>query len=434
MALTASAPITTSRGDHLNDSDGFISKFEVVKTINAEPADGESKGVSAHTVISVGKCNDINLDADTGFIGMFAILRYTELLCTSDAASLKKCVASWCRRPTSTAIIAALLRRDRGASHFLRIEEGGTDVFVHPCQLLSNIEVGVSTRTWFLSAAAFALSYSQITKACEESPRDFANLDEHIEALQGRVNVLGSKYGIRKLVESALTSVKPPYADFDYTSVAHDVISRLSLLARADLAVMKHLKKQMPPQPRPERITALNVTVEQLRFLKDVSATNGDLWCERSLHTYELGEETGGVAVFPSGYLYSIIGGPGVSARKLLKGRTTLARMESIIPYIPYEFSGYSGDIGRIALLASQARKGASSKAYTRADLDVAKTAIATYAVSLAVSMIVDPLMIDLLRRADHKASDKSIRAVIPVPVLPEPVEEEEASEAPEDE
>lgn len=415
MALIATAPILTARGDQLNEADGFIAKFEVKKrlgTVPAAPKTKETEGndeQAAHSILTIGNCKGIRVDTATGFVGMDIVLHYTQLLCTTDAASLKKTLVSWMRRPTSVAIASTLLRRDRGISYYTRTEDGDTDISVHPSQLLSNIDVGASTRTWLVSTATFTLSYHQIFRAYQSHPQDFADIDSHIDYLNTKIEVLSNEDNSGRIILGALSATKVPYPDFNYTAMAKEARCRLILLSRADLEVFKYIKKcqdkdsaagKGSKKSRKEEVASSDISTDQLRFLKTVSESNGDLWFERSAHTYDFGDRTGTIMVFPSGYLYSVIGGPGIGGSALMKDRTALARMESLLPYLPYELSGYDGKIESLALVESQIRKGAATKVFSKADLDVAKSKIVDYALRLATAMILDPTIYEITRKS----------------------------------
>jgi hypothetical protein len=428
MSLTATVPVLTARGDQLNEVDGFIEKFKVVRVVAQITGEKESEERSAHTLVTIGNCKNIEIDHETGFVALTEILRYSQLLCVTNLTAVKKCAAVWFKKPTSIVISAMLQRRDRGVSQFDRIELKEMDFFVHPALLLANVEVGDSTRTWLISVAAFTFSYHQLIKAFQQTPRDFERVRDHIHALEARVAVLNSPLGIQKLIDWAQRTVKPPYPDFNYTAVAHDAVDRLALFARADLAVMKYIKKVMSvlSEDKPKRkhrkgdVSTLDVTHEQLAFLSTVAKDNGDLWFGRSAHGYELGDQAGAVVVFPSGYLYSIVGS---NSHNLMKDRTALSRMESLAPYLPFEFTGYAGDMTTLALIEAQQRKGTPSKVSAKVDMEAAKAAISAYALKLTTAMIVSPVLLELVNKAKSSpVKEESVAS--------EPIVEEAESEA----
>lgn len=439
MALIASDPGQTSRGDDLAD-DGFISTFKVVRQVaktHAIAATEKTKGRdehAAHTLVNIGNCEEMVIDAETGFVGVTDVLHYTCLLCTTDHASLKKAVTAWFKKGTATTIASMLIQRDRGTSSFSRKEDDVGEFFLHPMQLLSNIEVGINTRPWLVSVAAFGLSYHQLLKAFQQNPKDFARVEDHIELLQTRIAILNDETCMGRLVESALMT-KPPYADFNYTSMAKDAISRLSLLARVDLEVLRYIKKQGDANAVPKKTkkgsttssdtqdSLAEVNVEKLRFLQAIAETNGDLWAIRSAHTYNIDEQVGAVVVFPSGYLYSIVGAPGVTAQQLMRDRTCLSRMESIIPYLPYELSGYSGSISSLAKLEADQR---GKKSAAKIDTDAARVQIAEYAKRLTLHIITDPLLLSLMsKRAEPTPAPRKSKQA-PPPPEPESEHDEE--------
>jgi hypothetical protein len=287
-----------------------------------------------------------------------------------------------------------------------------------------------------MSVAAFSLSYHQIIKAFEQSPRDFANVDAHIESLESRVHVFGSVSCMKRLIVSAINSTRPPYQGYDYSKIAETVFKYLSLLTRADLEVMKYIRqvsatraiaaggtaksKSKSPATSPCGAST-EVTLEQLEFLRSISEKkdadgkvigNKDLWSERSAHTYSVGEQHGVIIVFPSGYLYSILAPPEVTPQKLMEGRTEFCRMESLIPYIPYELSGNKENIANFAAHEMEFRK---KKTIAKMDIDSARSAIVRYMKRLATSMITDPMFYDLMKKRPV-ARQSPVAAPSPIP------------------
>lgn len=425
MALTATAPICTARGDMLDQRDGFIGKLTIAKPerkvpVSADDEDEKSESTAVpqrrRMLVCVGKCAGIPVDRDTGYVGLREILAHINYNCTDEDAELKQAVTRWFKMPTSVAIANSLFRRDRGISMFAHKTDAELDFFAHPAQLLANVEVGASTRTWLVSLAAF-VSSMQILKTFEQSPRDFVNIEEHIELLRMRIELLNSDLAER-LVQSALAKTPPPYADFNYHSVGQDIANRLSLLARADLASLefiqkRHNKKRKVPSATPGDVATLEIALEQLDFLKVVAQSKGDLWFEGSAHTYNLGTRSGAIVVFPSGYLYSVVGSEGMSSQDLMKDRTALSRMESsVITCLPWQFSGYSGDMGVLAQMEAVKR---GKKTAAKVDHEAARAAIANFTLRLTTSMILDPMILNMQPRKGSK------KLALPIPAVPTP-------------
>lgn len=441
--LTASSIGVTSHGASTHDIDNFVDILKVVKFVEHVDSVVATKEVAgsdekaSHAILCVGNCDTLKVDGDTGFIGMYRVLRYTELMVGSDQPALKAATNLWLKLPASKLIAAKLLSRDRGDCQFSVTENKNLNRFFHPAQFLAKVDVGSGTRTWLVSAAAFATSYHQISKAVENFPRDFARLDEHVNMLESRMRVLHSKRGIRILADSAIAAVKSPYPEIDWHPVAYDMLSFLGLLARCDYAVMRHMRRisrtsSAGVAPRtagdsedddkksktrrgttaaPVDVVTVDLTIEQLKFLASEATANGDLWADGSAHAYSLGDnQCGALVVLPSGYAYSVTGSPGTTPQDLLRDRAPVMSFESLIPYLPFELSGYTGDLARLARLEATARGRKDGSAPAKIDSDTARLRVVEHAINLVSAMITAPEMIDLLKRANEKAAEKDDR------------------------
>lgn len=469
--LTASTPGLTAHGSAINDKDGYVNDLRVLRHVAKIERVEKSKddsGCEEHApyiLLRIGSASTIKIDTVYGYVSIYPILRHIELLCTSDLPSLKASVRDWFKKPVCAAIAANLMRRDRGSGRFDRTEDRITEFFIHPVFVLGNVDVGASTRLWLASVAAFTLSYHQITKAFDQTPRDFARIDEHIASLTRRVQVLHSSRGVRKLVDSVLATVKSPYGETDWRAVAAGAVSRLALLARCDLVVLQHIKRVTEAQAEeegevkskgrhgsrkdktvPTDSMTLDINPEQLKFLEKIAETKGDLWIQSSAHAYTLSDDqSGAIVVFPSGHLYSVTGAPGASAQSLLRDRTALARFESIVPYLPYELSCYAGDINRLGSLEAVHRGRKAGSAPTKGDLETAKAAVAAQMILYSNAIIVSPILFSLMRDSTKKKSVsapseaeveppapvvvKAKPAPVPTPVVDEPAEVDEEDE-----
>ena len=449
--LTASTPGLTAHGSTTNEKDGYIDLLKIVEYVDktdampSSPDDVGCEAHAAHIILRVGSATSLKIDAVYGYVSIFPILRHIELLCTTDLASLKNCVRSWFKNSSSTTIASALLRRDRGSGRFERTEDSILEYFVHPAFLLGNMNIGTSTRLWLVSVAAFSLSYHQITKAIEQTPRDFARIDEHIDSLTARIRVLHSRRCISKLCRYVLSTVKLSYAETDWQSVVVETISRLALLARCDLIVFRYIKEhgiaachQQPSRKEKKmhsHTVTLDVSTEQLKFLETIAASNGDLWMQSSIHAYTLGDkQSGAIVVLPSGHLYTITGGSGVSAQELLKDRTACGRFESIIPYLPYELSSYTGDISRLGSLEAVHRGRKPGSIPAKVDLENVKANITSQMLLFANAILLSPLLFELMREKEKKPATPEKKSRSPSPPQPPKAVEETVDEEAEEE
>lgn len=464
--LVAANPAVTAQGAEINAFDGYVDTVKVVRfqplveEVERTKEESGAEEKAAFTVIRVGNCTNLSIDAETGFVAMNRVLSYIKLVCDAQLPALKLAVKNWNKTPVSTAIRAKLLLRNRGVDQFTRTEDGVTHFFEHPIQILANVEVGAGTRTWLVSAAAFAMSYHEITKTHALVGRDFARIDEHLDSLEARIRVLHNPASAEILVNAALAAVPVPYTDTDLRPVAFETLNRLALLARCDYAVLRNIKKRSgdggrsgaaagvgsdsdDDKRKSQRaggstsgdVVTCDITASQLKFLEGVAVENGDLWAETSAHAYPLGDDRSGViVVLPSGHMYAVTGAAGTKVQALLRDRTQASQMESLLPYMFYQLSGFDGDINHLAVMESVKRGKKPMVAPTKADVESAKAAITLFALRLTNAMIVSPVLFDLMHASAEKTARRKSRSVekvassAPLPPPPAPVKSRPAT------
>lgn len=454
--MFVAAPATmTPQGAAINESDYYVNDLKVlrftaaVKYIPHTKEEGSCPESAAFTTLRVGNCSVIRVDGETGFVDLLPVMRYTELVCDGiSVADIKAAFKAWMKKPVAVANQSKLLTRDRGTDQKIFTEDGTVRLCVHPIQVFANVDVGPGTRTWLMSTAAFALSFQQLTKAITMVPQDFSRFSEHIEALQNRIRVLHKKRKAEAILKAALAATPSPYADVDWKPLALETINRLAFLARCDLSVLKYNKRiatgsktggeddrevgsddeERPAGDKKAKRSALEdkkkesstftcqLADAQLKFLNTIIRENGDLWIETSAHAYPIAEDrSGAVVVLPSGHLYAVTSGPGIDARTLIKERAQVARFESILPYIPFELTGFSGDITKLAGLEAGKRRGKPTAPPTKADIETVKANVCAFALRLANTIIASPELSFLIKQVADKQPAAADVAVPPV-------------------
>lgn len=395
MQLFTRPPTLTSQGAEIHRTDGYIKVLNLVDKPEVNCIN-----------LQVGTCNSIKLDAKQGFVNVYEILRYTNLLCTDDAVSFKAFLSKWSRNPRKVAIEELLIGRNRGAGQFSRVEKEDDKKilchYVHPAFLLS-ITGGVETQAWIFSVAAFCQSFYQISQAFAQVPQDFCKpkLSAHIKALKRRVKI----FGLRKQIHKHIVDKLPffaEYPDVNWKMLTYEIVGRLSVLTRADLRTLQILKQESVEDVDDDVENSTDIKVEFLEFLQRNTVRKfGDLWKTTSAHSFAAVEEKskceeeGAFIVFPSGYIYLMTADVDFDAK--FSKRTSLMSFENLLAYLPAELTCIPECAKQIAEIDKEVAKGDSKRASTagptKAEIDVCKKRVGVFIQQIIMTILLSPLV-----------------------------------------